>query len=93
MMMRCTGTCFSWQGMEMCRSRTFTPLRARSEGPEGDEGPRILRSRYGLGRFGLGLTTQEQAQADGDAVLMLRTLVLAEVAAEGLKAKGIGKKH
>ena len=67
------------------------PCRTRSEGPEGDGGPRILRPRYGLGRFGLeGRTTQEQAQADGDTVLMLRTLVLAEVAAEGLKAKGIG---
>ena len=68
--------------------RTFTALRARAEGEMGDGGPRILRSREGMHRFGLsGLSATEQGQADGDSVLVLRTLLLAEVASEGLRAK------
>ena len=60
----------------------------KAEGPQGDGGPRVLRAREGLLRFGLrDLTTEEQALADGDSVLMFRMLVLAELAAEGLKAK------
>ena len=68
--------------------RTYTPLRMKAEGPQGDGGPRVLRAREGSLRFGLrGLTTDQQALADGDSVMVFRMLVLAEVAAEGLKAK------
>ena len=68
--------------------RTYTALRARAQGVEGDGGPRILRAREGKERFGLhDLSAAEQLQADGDTVLILRTLVLAEVAAEGLKVR------
>ena len=72
--------------------RTYTAFRARAQGieggQEGDGGPRVLRAREGQGRFGLpDLSMAEQSQADGDTSLILRTLVLAEVAAQGLKAK------
>ena len=60
----------------------------KAEGFEGDAGPRVLRAREGVLRFGLkGLTAHEQALANGDSVLVFRMLVLAEVAAEGPKAK------
>ena len=43
-------------------------------------GPRILRSREGL-------SAAEPGQADGDSALVLRTMLLVEVASEGLRAK------
>ena len=68
--------------------RTFTPLRARGSGVDGDGGPRIARGREGDTRFGLSdLNPEEWEQVDGDTVLALRLLILADVCAEGLKAK------
>ena len=68
--------------------RSYTPLRARAEGPQGDGGPRVLRTREGEHRFGIpGLTPAELEMAHGDAILLFRTLLLAEVAAQSLRAK------
>ena len=65
--------------------KTFSLLRERGEGASADGGPGVLRSRYSVERFGrAGLTTQEQGQADHDTVLMIRFLLLAEVAVQGL---------
>ena len=59
--------------------RTVSLLRFQQE----EGGPRPLRSRDGIHRFGLPwLTAKEQAEADGDAVLWLRTLQLMTVALE-----------
>ena len=68
--------------------RTFSPLRTRGEGPSSDGGPRVVRARYGEARFGLkDLSPEEQELVDGDSILFLRTLLLAEVAASGLRER------
>ena len=59
--------------------RTVSLLRFQQE----EGGPRPLRSRDGIHRFGLPwLSTLEQAEADGDTILWLRTLQLMTVALE-----------
>ena len=59
--------------------RTVSLLRFQQE----EGGPRPLRSRDGIHRFGLPwLTALEQAEADGDTILWLRTLQLMTVALE-----------
>ena len=66
--------------------KTFSRLRTRSIE---DDGPRVLRGRHGESRFGLpGLTEDEQQVADADSILLLRTLILADVSATGLTEAG-----
>ena len=68
--------------------RTFTSLRGRGTGPDADGGPRVVRTRHGTERFGLtDLTPEEWDQVDGDTTLVLRFLVLADVSAQGLRAR------
>ena len=68
--------------------RTFTSLRGRGTGPDADGGPRVVRTRHGMERFGLtDLTPEEWDQVDGDTTLVLRFLVLADVSAQGLRAR------
>ena len=68
--------------------RTFSPLRTRGEGEASDGGPRVVRARFGNHRFGHpNLSKEEQQLVDGDSLLVLRTLVLADVAAAGLRER------
>ena len=70
--------------------RTFTPLRGRATGPSGDGGPRIVRTREGATRFGLyDLSPEEATQVDGDNLLFFRFILLADVSAEGLRARQV----
>ena len=65
-----TGKVVMWTSGPPCRS--VSVLRRRAEQ---DQGPPVLRSRTGEGRFGLqGLTAGQQELADHDATLWLKNL-------------------
>ena len=67
--------------------RTVSTLRQRGSGSHGDGGPGVVREREGLGRFGLPNPESATAQlVEGDTLLILRTIVLAEASNEGLEA-------
>ena len=95
MMMHCFGTCCSWDVGET--SPTCWVVRRAEPSQRCGQGlkvpivmgrHRVLRAREGDGRYGLThLTQDEQGLAHGDAVLILRPILLAEVSAEGLRAK------
>ena len=67
--------------------RTVSALRQRGSGEHSDGGPGIVRTRSGDERFGLrGLEEGLQQVVEGDTLLILRTVLLAEVSNEGLEA-------
>ena len=65
--------------------KTFSILREKGIGPGADGGPGVLRGRTGQERFRKdGLASRDQNMVDQDTVLLIRYLLLAEVAAQGL---------
>ncbi len=74
--------------------RTWSALRDKAMGTSGDDGPSVVRARHGKGRFGLdSLSSADRQKVELDAVLLLRFVVLAEVAAAGLNDAEASEKH
>ena len=74
--------------------RTVSALRQRGSGENSDGGPGIVRKRTGTERFGIkGLESSALDVVEGDTLLILRTILLAEASNDGLEAVRIAKRE
>ena len=74
--------------------RTVSALRQCGSGKDSDGGPGLVRHRTGSERFGIkGISPSLRELVQGDTVLVLRTILLAEASNQGLVAASVAARN